>query len=245
MISVLLATYSENGGNQDYLDLCLKSLAEQTMKNFEIILVSSGAYKPNVKGLLNSDVHFHSNERLHYPSAVAKAYEMSDSKNEYLFFLNDDVILNKFCLERLQQVVSHNDLLVNPHSNCDDNGRFYASGMPYSKLQYRIDEMKYLAPEIIKRTEFYPPFLLFQNQIHLYATMMRRATYEKIGKIDTNYKTGFDDADLSRRALEIGVRSAIYLPAYALHGSGVTADQYLTTEDRDFNEKYFKEKFKL
>jgi GT2 family glycosyltransferase len=235
-ISVLLATYSTDGSNQEYLDLCLKSLAAQTYQNFEVVLVSSGFELPRVKQ--EKVFHFHSKDRLHFPAAIKAANLLSNKGSKFIFLLNDDVILNKFCIDRLHSVVAANDLFVNPHSNCDD-GRFYISNLPYNKVQYRIDEMKSLCDEIIQREEWYPPFLLFQDIVHFYATMMRRDTYERLGGIDENFKTGFDDRDLSWRAQSEGIKSAIYLPAYALHASGVSADKYLSQEDREFNQNYF------
>lgn len=239
-VSVLLATYSNDGTNQEYLDLCLESLDKQVFKEFEVILISSGSYIPKQHDMV--DVHQHINEQTHYPKAVSLAYEASNKDSEFILFLNDDVILNKYCIEHLYEGSKLGNFLLNCMSNCDDNGRFYSSIMPYIKLQYRIDEMKQLAESVITKEDLYPPLLVFQNIIHLYCTMVRRSDYEQIGKIDKTFLTGFDDTDLSLRAVRLGIRPAFLTNAYALHGSGVTADKYLTNEQREFNHKYFESK---
>lgn len=236
MISILLASYGPQ--SQRYLDLCFKSLKAQTFQDFEVIHVSSGEFKPSSQ----ATQHFHSNERLHYPSAVAKAYEHSNPANPFILFLNDDVILNKRCLFYMVNASALGNMIINPLSNCDDNGRFYLTETKFNKLQYRIDEMEQICDDVVTHEHEFP-FLLFPMEIaHLYCSMIRRETYEAIGGIDTAYRTGFDDRDLSNRAKRVGANAMVFTKAYALHGSGVSADLHLTLDDRQFNQKYFMEK---
>jgi GT2 family glycosyltransferase len=238
-VSVLLASYGPQ--SQRYLDLCYKSLEAQTYQDFEVIHVSSGEFCPTP---IPRAKHHHVGSRLHYPGAVAKAYQESNPESEFILFLNDDVILNKFALERLIRASGLGNLMINPMSNCDDNGRSYVSLMEYKQLQYRIDEMEAICDKVIQDEHHYP-FLLFSQEIaHLYCTLIRRDDYERIGRIDTSYLTGFDDRDLSVRAKKLGILPVVAADAYCLHGSGVTADIYLTTDERKFNQQYFLEKFK-
>lgn len=245
-ISILLATFSNDNASQRYLDLCLRSLAAQTEINFEICLVSSGKYKPSTGDnplILSRLKHKHFYEQTHFPMAVAKAYEMTDKKTEFIMFLNDDTVLNMDCIRHMKEVCSLWPMLVNPKSNCDDNGRFYISDTPFNKLQYRIDELEEIANRVMYAIPPQPKLVVFQDRIHLYCSMMKRELYDKVGGIDTNYLTGFDDSDLSYRARKAGIVPSVAMHAYCLHASGVTADKYLTNEQRQFNEKYFKKKF--
>lgn len=239
MISIMLASYGPQ--SQRYLDLCFKSLKAQTLQEFEIIHVSSGEFKPKSQ----AHNHIHSYERLHYPAAVAKAYENTKPNYPLILFLNDDVILNKECLYKMAKTLELGRFIINPMSNCDDNGRFYLSSSKFNKLQYRIDEMEKLCYDVIEHKHEFPFFLFPMPQAHLYCSMMRRDDYEKIGGIDIKYLTGFDDKDLSLRAKKQGVNPMVASHAYALHGSGVTADLHLTVEDRRFNQNYFMEKFEV
>lgn len=244
-ISVLLASYGPQ--SQRYLDLCFKSLAAQTFKDFEVIHVSSGEYLPHhlTVGPMNLR-HEHSPGRLHFPSAIAEAYELSDPDTEYILLLNDDVIMQKHCLEVLLMTLKAAPwTIVNPKSNCDDNGRFYCSLTPFEALQYRIDDMEKLCDSVIDFHSNQTDFLLVrQPQVHFYCTLMTRKCWTDVGGIDTNLKTGFDDADFCKRAVQKFYSPCIAMHAYALHGSGVSADIHITQEDRDFNQKYFFEKHK-
>lgn len=258
-ISVLLASYGAQ--SRRYLDLCFRSLAAQTFGEFEVIHVSSGEFDPwrpdskkeHCKSITReifsefpsiSGIHYHSYERLHFPAAIAKAYERTDPDTEYIMLLNDDVILQEDCINRLLNTVKLGPMIVNPQSNCDDNGRFYLSGSPFTKLQYRIEEMEELYPEVIKYDNLIRPLLFRQPQVHFYCTMMTRKCWEEVGGIDVNLKTGYDDADFCLRAKQKGYEPVIAMHAYALHGSGVSADIHLTQDDRAFNEKYFMAKHK-
>ncbi len=242
-ISILLASYGPQ--SQKYLDLCFKSLEAQSFQDFEVIHVSSGDYEPQMKWGTD-DKHYHSWPRLHFPAAVAKAHELSNPKSEFIMLLNDDVILTKHCVSQLYTAARSGPFLVNPASNCDDNGRFYWRYFDkFSKLQYRIEEMEQIYHAVV---DFVPDqnFLLVkQPQVHFYCTMMQRRIWDVVGGIDANLKTGFDDADFCLRAQEFGVVPVIAMHAYALHGSGVSADLHLSQEDRAFNQKYFIEKHKM
>ncbi len=240
-LSILLASFGEQ--SQRYLNLCLNSLKAQTFQDYEIVSVSSGAFKPWYDSEIIKKLRpYHSDERLHFPSAIAKAYELSNPQSEAILLLNDDVILQRDCLEKLYNVATHMPVLVNPRSNCDDNGRYYISESPFRKLQYRIDEMESLCDQVINYENTYPFTLIKQPMAHFYCTMMQRKIWQHVGGIDIHLRTGFDDQDFSHRANKLGYYSCVAMQAYALHGSGVTADLHLSNEDRQFNEEYFKTK---
>ncbi len=240
-VSVLLASFGEQ--SQRYLNLCFRSLEAQTMQDFEVIHVSSGPFSPNPTGN-RTRRHIHSPDRLHFPEAIDMAYKYSAPSSECILLLNDDVIMQKNCLRLLYETtMAAQTCILNPKSNCDDNGRFYASEGRFFKLQYRIEEMEELYKDVIDFNNDRQPFLIVkQPQVHFYCTMMTRKCWNDVGGIDVNLKTGFDDADFCLRARAKGYFPVIAMHAYALHGSGVSADLHITQEDRAFNEKYFNEK---
>jgi GT2 family glycosyltransferase len=210
-----------------------------------VIHVSSGDFKPKVsehEKIRALRKYTHSDKRLHFPEAIHWAYEASDKNSECILLLNDDVIMDKDCLDVLYKDTVNRPFIMNPRSNCDDNGRFYWTHTPFDKVQYRIDDMERLCDQVISGVDKYPPMLVKQPQVHFYCTMMTRKCWDDVGGIDTNLKTGFDDADFCLRAKAKGYVPVVAMHAYALHGSGVSADIHLTPEDRAFNEKYFMEK---
>lgn len=255
-ISVLIASYGPQSDR--YLDLCYRSLTKQQIPHcdfFEVVHVSSGDYEPGKVALgewfpdgecVGFDViQHHSKKRLHFPAAIAKAYELSNKESDCIMLLNDDVILQKDCIGKMYDLAMKGPLIVNPRSNCDDNGRFYWSMSPFPSLQYRIEAMEKLFDQVVNYEAYHPFLVVKQPQVHFYATMMQRKIWDDVGGIDTRFLTGFDDTNFCVRAIKKGYQPVIAMHAYALHGSGVSADLYLTPEDRQFNEDLFREIHKV
>lgn len=254
-ISILIGTYGtlESPGNQSYLDLCLKSLEAQTFKDFDVNIVSSGSYRPEINSTL-SIRHFHSDEQTHFPKAVTMAYEMSHAKSKNILLLNDDTILSKTCLSEMYQCLEEYDVLLNPLSNCD-NGLFYLrpigirddTQQPFQldRRQYTIGSMpRSNLPElVIENTIPTERTLIFPHMVAFYCTMMRRSAWSRLGGIDPEYKMGFDDLDMCARASKIGIRPTILTSAFCFHFSGISADKHITPQDREFNLNRFQAKF--
>lgn len=247
-LNILLATYGKT--NQAYLDKCLRSIEAQTYTDYKVILVSSGDYW-STSSFPSGKLHrIHSGERWHFPKAIHEAYKSIDDDCELICILNDDVILNSRCLETMAHVVNGLQscpLIVNPSSNCDQHRAFLKdikiNGVELNKQQFRINEIGTFQTENIVQGPYNAePMLIFRDWTAFYCTMMKRSTWETVGGIDPNYKTGQDDLDFCLRASKLGIRSAIVNHAFAFHFSGVAADQHLTDQDRSFNVKYFNEK---
>ncbi len=248
-LSILIASYGPQ--SQQFIDLAYKSLEAQTFQDFEVIHVSSGDFKPVTKSLVCIQ-HFHSNARMHYPEAISRAYEISDSSSEFIFLMNDDVILHKDCLKSLVEISEKTNIIANPMSSCC-NGRFYQaplgffdkkSGSPrlYQKNQYKFHDMSENVDDIIHRSIVHSAMFFYTNMVCFFATMMRRTAWEKLGGIDTKFKTGYDDQDMSLRARKVGIPCGIVTNAFCFHFSGTSADLHLSQEDRAHNVQYFNQK---
>ncbi len=240
-LHIYAAAYGDQ--SQKFLDLMATSLDAQTFQDFAVTLVSSGEFVPKFPP---KHAHYHSDERLHYPSAIAKGYEISPKDSELILLLNDDVILHKDCLKTLVEMVSVTEVIANPMSTCC-NGRFYqaplgAGEYRFLKNQYSYDEIMPIVDDIIHRAAIHSPMFFYTGMVAFFCTMMRRTTWEKIGGIDTNFRTGFDDSDFSNRARQVGIPCGIVTNSFCLHFSGKSADLHLSLEDRKFNEKYYVEK---
>lgn len=243
-ISILLASYGPQ--SQRYLDCCFRSLEAQTCQDFELIHVSSGDFIPRSRvDFVKGWKHLVLQDRHHFPAAIDKAYKMTNPNTEYIMLLNDDVILQKHCIHLMKLTLENlagKNAILNPKSNCDDNGRFYMTLTPFTEIKYRIEQMEELVDKVIDFEHRQTFGVIRQHQVHFYCTLMTRKCWEEVGGIDPNFKTGFDDQDFCDRAKKKGYAPSIALHAYALHGSGVSADAFLSKEERDFNEQYYKEK---
>jgi GT2 family glycosyltransferase len=223
------------------LKVCLESLQHQTFKDFETILVSSNHKPDNAY----TDKSFHSDTRLHFPAAIAKAYEMSDPTSEYILLLNDDAIMSSTCLKELVETMegSPQEIILGPRSNCGPIMGFYFttsgfySGGNVCKLptQFRFSTIEPFIYDLIHNQLSYP-FGVFQVPFSpFFCTLMKRSTYEKVGRIEERFRTGADDKEFADRALRFGIRCYVALHASVAHASGVSADLSLTMEDRAFN----------
>lgn len=250
-VSIIICTHLEQA--QPYLDLALKSLEKQTLKDFEVILVSSGEYLP----ITDSHViktHSHSDKRLHYPAAMVRGYGLTDPTSEYIFLMNDDAFLHEKCLQSLVEVqeVSTKEIVLNPLANCDAYGMFYYGKYGYFKQgelvhlppKAKIEDIQPIATDIMERMFLYQPLLVPIPFCPFYATLMKRPTYDKVGGIHSEFLTGWDDSDFAMRARKHGVEFYAALHAGCFHFSGISADLVLTVEEREFNRELFLKRHK-
>lgn len=244
-VSVLLAHYHEEA--QPYLSACLRSLEQQTFQDFELIVVWSN-HAPKLSGRV--DKEFGSSSRLHFPAAIEKAYELSDPNSEFILLLNDDCIMDKHCLEELVNTAkSAPDLIFGPRSNCGPIMGFYDTVVGFMQgdrlfqfpRQFRYKDVEPYIDSFINDAIKYTPGVFMVPFSPFFCTLMRRSTYEKVGKINSKFRTGADDKEFSDRAAKLGIRCYVVLHASCAHASGVSADLSLTDEDRNFNIQLLRE----
>lgn len=241
-VSVLVAHYAKEA--EPFLEYCMKALSKQTLKPHEIILVSSNNI-PSCNLYGQPDQHYHSPTRMHFPEAIEKAYSMSDPTSEYIFILNDDAILSKHTLEILVRTMQGfpKEIILNPRSNCSPctgfyfalNGSVVDGSFVELPVQMRGDDLQHTLDSFIEHSLSYPYAMIPVPFAALFATLIKRSTYEKIGKINPRFRTGSDDAELALRASKYGIGCWTALHAACAHASGISADVGLTDEDRNFN----------
>lgn len=249
-LSILLASFGEQ--SQRYLNLCFNSIEKQSFQDFEVIHVSSGDFKPH-DSWFNRDIgfachRFHSDERIHFPSAIAKAYKLSDPASEYIMLLNDDVVLDRDCLDALVKTMDAmpNEIILNALCNSDAFGFFYfahtgiANGEFFHKSQYTYEEMEGKHQDLMSLRKH--PFAVMPTPFScFYATMMKRSTYDKVGGVEARFRTGKDDLDFCLRARKFGIQSMVAMHAAVFHFGGATNNKTVTSEDTAFNAELFEE----
>lgn len=246
MISIVLVTYLKQ--NQRYLDLCIESLSRQTYKDFEVILISSGEHIPTCPDWVK---HTHLEERHHYPEGVNAGVKLTNPDSKYLMLMGDDCFLTETALENMVGALGDNQLIINPLSNCDNASSYtlilgYEQDKEFKQLTqrfYRYDDLKDVFEPMMKAHSVYPPGLIVRPFVCFYATMIPRSVWNKVGKMDPNFKTGQDDVDYCRRAMNLGISSGVVLNAIIWHFGGVTADAALTNDIRQKNIEYYKSKW--
>ena len=99
MISIIIPVYNQ----AKKLERCLTSLAKQTYKDLEIIIIDDGSKDDVMSHLKNIKCKTIRQENLGAPAARNRGYK--ESRGEYLFFCDADSILKPMALEIILNVL--------------------------------------------------------------------------------------------------------------------------------------------
>ena len=236
-VSVIITTYRESA--KPYLDLCVRSALQLSYPRelLDIVIVAPKAYAPQYPGTRTV-----SPPESEYGMPRGLNYGMNASSSEYMFVVNDDVILTNNCLAPLVNWLrqSREIGLLMPIGN-DQQGRYYvplAIRGPYTAADVDSNAAGGLMQADASLT--YPPVLMFHDTLCLYAFLIRREVFAKVGPFDENL-IGQDDIDYSLRMRQAGYLNAIALDSLVWHAGG--ASNTLTAEQREKSMRIFNEKW--
>ncbi|NMB48411.1 glycosyltransferase family 2 protein [Candidatus Kuenenbacteria bacterium] len=104
MVSVIIPVYN----NWEGLEKCLASLAKQTFKDFEVVVVDDGSPEPSGSGISNFQFPI-SNFRIEHGGAPkARNFGFDQSKGELVLFCDADMELRNDCLEKMKKTLDKN-----------------------------------------------------------------------------------------------------------------------------------------
>lgn len=237
-VGIVVVTYLEE--NQKYLTECLKSIKglNYPKELIDVVVIGSGEYVP-----FSHDFKVrHFAERKHYPEGVNLGVAELSRDCNYYFILNDDVILTEDSLFHLVGGASLFPYAIHqPVSNCDQGFRYI---LPIPEVTSRFYRLESVNPEVLRTQKSTNSGLIIVDWVPLYATLIPKVVWERVGPLDPNFKTGQDDVDYGKRARGFGVACMINLSSLVYHAGGATADLALTPEIRKENMDYFENKWK-
>jgi glycosyltransferase involved in cell wall biosynthesis len=192
-VSILTATKER----VDFLRNAYASLAAQSFKDWEWIVVSDGAHSSTHQYLTNlakdePRLIFQSV----YPMGVSKAYSraLSYAKGEWIGFLDDDDYLHPDCLEQCLKVIEKQDVGMVYTSYFEDYSGYLVKGrrceIPYSKEALLLDQMTF------------------------HFRFIKRETLLRVGGIDCEYPVAWD-YDMCLRLSE--QTEIVHLDKYLYH----------------------------
>lgn len=236
LVSIIIPTCRNE--NQAILDLCLESISRQRDIEAETIIISSCPNKPEIKAAEYAGTYlYHFEQRLRFPDAINAGVEKS--VGDYLFLLNDDVILSRDCIAGLVEFIGDHTAMVNPLSNCD-NGWMYQADFEIqdprtgkyleNKRYYKLPEIAGFEDEIMH----YPKGMKLGIQVPylcFYATLIPRKVWNLVGKLDERYKAGFEDQDYCMRARQHNTHTFVTMRSFAFHFGGSTSSQINLSEE--------------
>ena len=107
-ISVIVTVYNID----KYINNCLKSILNQTYKNFEVLIINDGSTDNSQKIIdkyVKKDNRFKSFIKENSGIADSRNYGISKVNGDYFIFIDGDDSINSELLERLSQVISNHD----------------------------------------------------------------------------------------------------------------------------------------
>lgn len=179
MISVVVPCY--NGGK--FIDQLTASLARQTFRDFEIVIVNDGSTDPATKGKLAA-----------LDPAILVIHQenrgLSAARNAGFAAANADLIMNLDCDDQLEPTYLAETLVA------------LQSAGPEVGFAFTHVRLVGAAQGVQKR--YYSEFdILFKNTIG-YSMLIRKAAWLKAGKYDESMRDGYEDWEFNLRLIGAG-----------------------------------------
>ncbi|MDD2425860.1 MAG: glycosyltransferase [Bacteroidales bacterium] len=165
-VSVIIPAYN----TAPYLVEAVDSVLNQTLKNFEVIIVDDGSTDNTLEIIQNyaqKDSRIKYYHQKNQGQSVARNLAMSASRGEYIYFMDSDDILVRNALEYCYKTASENglDLVTFDAESFSESGTYSVSGIKYIR-EGEIEERVYSGidmAELMVRKELFraAPWLLF------------------------------------------------------------------------------------
>ena len=243
-----------------YLELCLRSLrgSDYPAHLIETVVVAPSSYASQLE-LWDTDVRIvtpPAGEQFTAAQGYNYGYSVTSPDSRYILTLNDDVALTEGALRQLVTTAESLDnklSLTNGISPCD-RGVTSILDFPvrvgdceylYDQQYARLEHVAAILPELLKAKSAYPPGLIVSHYLCMYATLISRSLYEKIGGVDEKFENGPDDIDYCWRAQAEGGVCIMDLHAVIWHFGEVTKEACGTQDTRRWlrNMDYFSRKW--
>jgi GT2 family glycosyltransferase/glycosyltransferase involved in cell wall biosynthesis len=216
----------------DYLKLAVGSALRAEGPNREVLVVSSAAQNyENELSEFKRDSRFrfiHSAQRLNFSQANNLGLSNLKPEATHILLLNDDTIMSRQFLKRaLETMGTHEDLILNPYSNCDkgwlhnDYLTVEHNGVLKELVPAQSIEEMEIFLEALEHKEV-PENKGFSGAAFcaMYGTFMHRKVFEKVGYLNTTFQSGGEDLDYSRRAQRFGITTAWTRNSFLYHFGG-------------------------
>lgn len=249
-VSIIITAYKEE--SKPYLDLLIESIynMDYPQDKFDVTIVGKRGYMPSYVEKHSNCTTIHPDQDEFYPPVgINTGFKFASPDSKYFFMLNDDCLVTRSALKNLVDAVGDNQWVLQSISNCE-NGRSVVLNFPYfkeSKLneavclnaqQYRLEDIKGDEKALMEARSPYPIGVLLQPFLCLYAALIPKTVWEKVGHWDEALMFQ-DDIDYSWRCSQTGIPMGLLLNSVVFHASGVSADSTLNEEKRKQSVRLF------
>jgi len=219
-VSIVIVTRGVN----DHLVSCLNSLKKQSFIDFETIVIDNSLMPAFGQKILNDHPFvklYPSSENLFYCQALNKGIEVS--QGSFILCLNDDVILDKYFIERALEGFSYDSrigavsgkILRQDGATLDSTGLFLSPWRSAKERGYGCKD----------EGQFQKRGYVFgvNGAVAFYRRTMLEHIKENNGYFDADFHIFYEDLDIAWRARRFGWKG-YYIPeaiAYHLRGGTV------------------------
>lgn len=236
-LSIIITHHKKE--NQKYLDLCLQSIwpnIEHLNITTEVLVVSGATEPPLIPNWVNL---IYENENSSYAYKVNKGVRATNKESKLLLIAQDDLIFGKNAIGNMIKMMGSYQMILNGLSNCDNQwnflGKFKVRDLEL-KRQMSWEEVEGYHEDIMN----YEPNLELMYPVHmncLYASLMYKELFYRIGMLDENYVNGVEDADFCYTAKLHHTPCYITTSAFIFHFSGATT-KGLNLEQKANHERF-------
>ncbi|GAB4318104.1 MAG: hypothetical protein Kow0019_19520 [Methanobacteriaceae archaeon] len=218
-VSIIIPNYNGMG----YLRRLFPTLSYQN-NIVEIIVIDNGSVDGSVEFIKKNYPHFiliENRKNLGFASAVNQGINVSNG--DYLFILNNDVEVEKDCIENLLNCIKKDEKIFAVTSKMI---QYY----DHTKMDDAGDEYTILG--WTKRVGYGKSVELYDKERETFsacagASLYRKSILDEIGLFDENFFAYLEDVDISYRARIHGYK-CVYCPGAVVYhvGSGSSGGQY-------------------
>ncbi len=213
-VSVVVPTWDRC----DLAAACLTTLRAQRFQDFEVIVVDDGSTDGTAATLARdfAEARVISLEK-NRGFAVAVNAGIRAARGEWLFLLNNDMVLAEDCLELLvTQAEARGGDMAAPLVLWQDEPHIVYSAGDLIRVGGRPESHGFRAP----RDQFQAPESIFG--VSAGAGLYRRAIFDAVGLLDESFGAYFEDSDLCFRARLAGFSAVLVAEAEAFHKGSAT-----------------------
>lgn len=230
-VDIVIPTYN----NLPCLKMCLESIRACTKVPHRVIVVNNGTDVETKEYLdKQSDVLSLHTGRLNFAQAINCGIEAG--KSPYICLLNDDTIVSKKWLTHLVSSISDPDVgAVGVLSNCDKgwlhNYSINIGGVDLLPGVNTLEQIEPIVQEIYNYSKNPDhPNRVDREWIAFYCTLIPRAVYSKVGKLDDGFVNSGEDVDYCRRIRKSGYKVIQNYDSFVFH-FGAVGRHILESED--------------
>ena len=207
-VSVIIANW--NGA--EHLRLCLPSLASQSFRSLEIIVVDNGSSDDSAEVARSLGVRWLVLEK-NCGLAPALNRGAAIASGDLLLFVNNDMRFDSGFVAALVEPLERDEEIF-----ATDGMQFNWDGTVRGHLAVRLTNVpprRELSTELVPGLYFYQQEKTEKSPVFMASAacmMVRRAVFEKLGGFDARLPLGYEDAEICWRAW-VHRRKTLYVPS--------------------------------